>query len=75
MLLHPLVLCPVQPGIEALKDSLIHHLGLSISLRVAHRHELMIDIQVGVELPKCLVIELLPIIHDDGMGETKAVDD
>lgn len=60
---------------KPLEDSLIYHLSLLVSLRVAHWHESMVDVQVGVELPRCMVIELPLIVGDGGMEEAKVVDD
>jgi len=72
---YPPALGLVQPGSESLEDGLVGHLGLSISLRVSHRGEAMMDIKAGTELLKLSIVELSSIIDDDGVGEYEVADD
>lgn len=74
-LLRPSTFGFIKPSPKALENHSICHLGFSIGLQVAHRHELMINVQINVEFPKFLVVKLSSIICDDDAGEPKVAND
>ena len=65
----------VQSGLQPMQNGLVGHFDFSVGLRMADRGQPVRDMESRTKLSKIMVVELSPIVGDNGMRQSEPEDD